>query len=233
MDASRIEQVYSSECRPFPIREQQSCRRDGISDAFGGLSSVDMYPAPFVIQEHATVPVSSHNSSVKDNVFDGGRLFEGQLSFRNTFVHFPVDRPVSLEAFTNDRNARSCPSSGVGFLGDAMNADDVRSYSASGGALPTEPVQPPVVLSLVDSVPEPTFDVGNLSDLPSVGSAGHHMGTCNPCAFTIKGCASGAGCSYCHLCDPTEKKRRRKEKASIVRGLRTLKKMDPRWILSV
>lgn len=279
MEASRIEQTYSSDRRPSLIQGQESCCRGGICDAFGGLSGVDIYPAPFVIkntfvecqlernpsldefyQERAAhscpnsnlgvseasadeekamvTPVSSHvsgmsspNTWIKDSVFESSRLFEGQLSFRNTFVHFPVDRPFSLEAFTNDRHARSCPSSGIGLQGGEMSADDAGTCAALDSALLREPVQPPVVLSLADTVPEPILDVVNFSNLPSVGSAGHHLGTCKPCAFTIKGCSSGASCSYCHLCDPTEKKRRRKEKATIMRGLRNLKKMDPRWIL--
>lgn len=183
-------------------------------------------------------PISSHVSGMSSPVrwttncgFDDGLLFEGQVSFRNTFVHFPVDRPSSLEAFINDRHARSCPSSGVWLQECEMNADDSGTFTADHHALPREPVQLPVVLSLADSVPEPALDLVDFSNLPSVGSAGHHLGTCKPCAFTIKGCASGAACSYCHLCDPTEKKRRRKEKATLLRGLRNLKKMDPRWIL--
>lgn len=278
MDSSNIGETYSFDRRPSLIHGQASCYGGGISDVFGGLSSVDMYPAPFVIkntfvecqvernpsldefyheraahscpnskfgvsgvsadEEKTTVtPVSSHSGGMsihntwsEDGVFDGNRFFDGQLSFRNTFVHFPVDKPVSLEAFANDRHARSCPSSGVGLQWEGMNVDDVGTRTPLASALPRELVEPPVFLSLADSVPEPILDVVNFSNLPSVGSAGHHSGTCQPCAFTIKGCSSGAGCSYCHLCDPTEKKRRRKEKATISRGLRNLKKMDPRWI---
>jgi len=48
--------------------------------------------------------------------------------------------------------------------------------------------------------------------LPSPGSAGHAQGTCKPCAFLhTKGCANGAACQFCHLCDPEEKKRRKRE----------------------
>lgn len=49
--------------------------------------------------------------------------------------------------------------------------------------------------------------------LPSPGSAGHGTGTCKPCAFLhTKGCANGTNCEFCHLCDPEEKKRRKREK---------------------
>jgi hypothetical protein len=49
--------------------------------------------------------------------------------------------------------------------------------------------------------------------LPSLGSAGHSLGTCKPCAFLYtKGCANGENCEFCHLCDAEEKKRRKAQK---------------------
>eukprot|EP00435_Cladocopium_sp_Y103_P059732 s1043_g21.t1 len=56
-------------------------------------------------------------------------------------------------------------------------------------------------------------------ELPSVGSAGHALGTCRPCAFLYaKGCFNGAACSFCHLCDRGEKKRRQKQKKAWFKG---------------
>lgn len=200
-----------------------------------------------VDEEKATVtPISSQMSGVsspisytKESVFVEGRLFEQPVSFRNTFVHFPVDRPVSLESFINERHARSCPSSGVGLTEGKIQADvDAEGVSQINGHTAFSPHeshlltrdlasaaqlfdQPRVVLSLAASVAEP---ISSFSGLPSVGSAGHHLGTCKPCAFTIKGCASGGDCPFCHLCDPSEKKRRRKEKATFLKGLSRLRK---------
>lgn len=56
--------------------------------------------------------------------------------------------------------------------------------------------------------------------LPTVGSAGHRFRKCKPCAFAWKesGCQSGANCKFCHLCDPAEKKRRRKAKLQLRRN---------------
>jgi len=52
--------------------------------------------------------------------------------------------------------------------------------------------------------------------LPSIGSVGHRLGVCKPCAFVFKeGCRSGAECKFCHLCDPGEKKRRKKERKDV------------------
>lgn len=50
--------------------------------------------------------------------------------------------------------------------------------------------------------------------LPTVGSLGHYDGSCKPCAFFWKeaGCSNGTACSFCHLCDSMEKKRRQKDK---------------------
>lgn len=60
-------------------------------------------------------------------------------------------------------------------------------------------------------------------DLPSVGSLGHYLQRCKPCAFVNKiGCANGTQCSFCHLCSPGEKKRRRKEKRCLLHATRKL-----------
>mmetsp|Transcript_66067 Transcript_66067/g.127614 ORF Transcript_66067/g.127614 Transcript_66067/m.127614 type:complete len:411 (+) Transcript_66067:57-1289(+) len=50
----------------------------------------------------------------------------------------------------------------------------------------------------------------------SVGSAGHELGQCRPCAWQYKekgGCKNGSYCDYCHLCPPGELKRRKREKS--------------------
>lgn len=57
----------------------------------------------------------------------------------------------------------------------------------------------------------------------SAGSALHALGQCKPCAFfTTKGCGNGLQCPFCHLCDPGEKKRRRKEKLHIRTAVKQL-----------
>ncbi|CAE7226560.1 unnamed protein product [Symbiodinium natans] len=56
--------------------------------------------------------------------------------------------------------------------------------------------------------------------LPSIGSASHYTGECRPCAFLhAKGCVNGTSCSFCHLCDKGEKKRRQKAKKAMFQGL--------------
>lgn len=57
--------------------------------------------------------------------------------------------------------------------------------------------------------------------IPSRGSALHQWGACKPCAFFIKeSCGNGAECPFCHLCETGEKKRRKKERASIRKEMR-------------
>jgi len=45
-----------------------------------------------------------------------------------------------------------------------------------------------------------------------IGSVGHGQGLCKPCVFFRKrGCILGARCSFCHLCEGGERKRRKKQ----------------------
>jgi hypothetical protein len=57
------------------------------------------------------------------------------------------------------------------------------------------------------------------SQYPTVGSQAHPFGTCTPCAFVYtKGCSNGVLCSFCHLCDMGERKRRAKDKRTAKKG---------------
>eukprot|EP00411_Alexandrium_monilatum_P040612 CAMPEP_0175411626 /NCGR_PEP_ID=MMETSP0095-20121207/42218_1 /TAXON_ID=311494 /ORGANISM="Alexandrium monilatum, Strain CCMP3105" /LENGTH=331 /DNA_ID=CAMNT_0016710607 /DNA_START=18 /DNA_END=1010 /DNA_ORIENTATION=+ len=70
-----------------------------------------------------------------------------------------------------------------------------------------------------------TVDEAVPSDLPSVGSAGHALGRCKPCAFfRSKGCHTGTECTWCHLCtraDLVHRKKAKKEKLRMKRTGRT------------
>mmetsp|Transcript_89087 Transcript_89087/g.276870 ORF Transcript_89087/g.276870 Transcript_89087/m.276870 type:complete len:373 (+) Transcript_89087:90-1208(+) len=58
------------------------------------------------------------------------------------------------------------------------------------------------------------------AELPSKGSALHPWGACKPCAFVFEvGCTNGVNCQFCHLCEPGEKKRRKKERRRMAKDL--------------
>eukprot|EP00928_Gymnodinium_smaydae_P063584 TRINITY_DN4711_c0_g5_i1.p1 TRINITY_DN4711_c0_g5~~TRINITY_DN4711_c0_g5_i1.p1 ORF type:complete len:248 (-),score=28.58 TRINITY_DN4711_c0_g5_i1:66-809(-) len=86
--------------------------------------------------------------------------------------------------------------------------------------------EPPQVLQLsaiLEGNQRSSADVaGGLPDsLPSVGSAQHGTGLCKPCAFLYtKGCRNDKECTFCHLCEGGEKKRRQKERKELVRQQR-------------
>lgn len=59
---------------------------------------------------------------------------------------------------------------------------------------------------------------------PTRGSIGHGSGRCKPCAFVhTKGCGNGFECPFCHLCEPGEKKKRRKDKIEARRATRDIR----------
>lgn len=50
--------------------------------------------------------------------------------------------------------------------------------------------------------------------LASIGSLGHYEGNCRPCAWIHKtsGCSNEHNCTFCHMCDEEELKKRKKDK---------------------
>lgn len=65
-------------------------------------------------------------------------------------------------------------------------------------------------------------------ECPSVGSIGHRLGLCKPCDFVHRGtCRTGGACKYCHLCGPSEQRRRKKERQRCTRAMRDLQSSAP------
>lgn len=82
------------------------------------------------------------------------------------------------------------------------------------------PATQPSILRLADAIAEP--ELGS-PELPTIGSTGHRLGSCKPCAFFhTKGCGNGLQCPFCHLCAAGEKKRRQKEKGAVKREFRRI-----------
>lgn len=79
------------------------------------------------------------------------------------------------------------------------------------------PHQLPLLISAHQpSIPAPIIPAPGSEERPSVGSAGHAVGLCKPCSFfRVKVCQNGAMCTFCHLCEAGEKKRRVKERKAI------------------
>mmetsp|Transcript_16186 Transcript_16186/g.29835 ORF Transcript_16186/g.29835 Transcript_16186/m.29835 type:complete len:182 (+) Transcript_16186:87-632(+) len=60
------------------------------------------------------------------------------------------------------------------------------------------------------SAPDPGLDLGQLDNLPSIGSAKHFLGTCKPCFFSPRktGCDKGHDCEWCHFSHDKSKRNR-------------------------
>jgi hypothetical protein len=69
-------------------------------------------------------------------------------------------------------------------------------------------------------------------ELPSRGSVLHRWGACRPCAFIYQdGCKNALDCQFCHLCEPGEKKRRKKERQTFKRETKTIQQAAAReWV---
>lgn len=84
----------------------------------------------------------------------------------------------------------------------------------------------PPVLLLANVIAEPLSESSQAPppgspEMPTIGSAGHWTGDCKPCAFFYKrGCTNGFQCTFCHLCDSGEKKRRQKSKVQQLKEMR-------------
>jgi len=90
----------------------------------------------------------------------------------------------------------------------------------SGNAVPTSPGAQAPILRLADAIGQP--ELGS-TEMPTVGSAGHYLGSCKPCAFFYtKGCGNASECSFCHLCPAGEKKRRQKVKGTVTREMQRM-----------
>eukprot|EP00929_Paragymnodinium_shiwhaense_P122900 TRINITY_DN96163_c0_g1_i1.p1 TRINITY_DN96163_c0_g1~~TRINITY_DN96163_c0_g1_i1.p1 ORF type:complete len:395 (+),score=48.26 TRINITY_DN96163_c0_g1_i1:164-1348(+) len=74
------------------------------------------------------------------------------------------------------------------------------------------------VYPVADEVPNSPASE-DMQALPSVGSRAHFSGKCKPCAFSWRpeGCSNGVACTFCHLCDSMEKKRRLQHKKLALR----------------
>jgi len=184
-----------------PNDESTAAKNDAsglhLEHSFGlGDRGADDSP-PFSGNEAASV---GDNKSLREDYPEG-------LIVRNTFLDF-AEEPIFLKM----RRVKSEPS---------MSAPSEPSPATRELIAP----RAPVVLELASNLDAPhgfgSLDVPTLGvDMPTIGSAQHYAGECKPCAFFWKpsGCSNGVQCTYCHLCDPSERKRRQKEKKAAFRA---------------
>jgi len=127
---------------------------------------------------------------------------------RNTFIDFE-GLPQILEGCSWGKKARSCPTSPMAStarVGGPPAEALVGSFSFfNDNEEDLRQLEPSQSAEKCGSEAKSNF---------SVGSAGHAARRCKPCAFyhADKGCANGQNCTFCHLCEPGEKKRRQKQK---------------------
>lgn len=172
------------------------------SKTVGGIDAAELdmdYPSGLVTwdaDDAAPLRKSKTTPGMDDHGL--GNMYPEGLIVRNTFLDFD-EAPVFLEM----RRVKSEPNRPV--------LSSVASVMQAEPALEITP-EAPRMLGLA-SMLECTPHVGS-PEVPTVGSAEHHLGKCKPCGFFWKpvGCSNGASCPYCHLCDPSEKKRRQKER---------------------
>lgn len=168
--------------------------------------------------------------------------YSAPLCVRRTFIDYPVERTPSLDEFLKERQVpHSWPSSrvqeverpdpGVDAVSEVTTPMPRHTQSATSWL---ESATAANSRESSDEDESPTAGIRQLGSgfddfvgasvasgpalgsaaLPTVGSAGHNSRRCKPCAFVLKGCNSGIHCPFCHLCEPGEKKRRRKEKVA-------------------
>jgi len=79
--------------------------------------------------------------------------------------------------------------------------------------MPPPPPGPPATADAAPASAVPAHPLLGSPECPTIGSALHCQGACRPCAHAFtKGCATGIGCQFCHLCGPGELKRRQRER---------------------
>jgi len=172
------------------------------------------------------------------------------ITVKNTFVEMAIPKPFEWDGCFEQRAIQSAPGSvfnspvtrredpwfkldQVCYDGESDSEQDDEISCSSDQKLSINHPMPsfffqqqlamPPTLRLAEAIEPPPV----LAAIPTVGSAGHGVRKCKPCAFVWKesGCQSGTSCKFCHLCDPAEKKRRRKAKLQLRRD-RTMKKAE-------
>jgi len=141
-----------------------------------------------------------------------GQEFASPSAFTDGFPHVTgVPQPYAIGS-GHSRTRVVLPSSCQ--FSEACPADSKGVASGVACLMALGTSSPPTGWGFQTVTAPPDHAAPGSEEMPSVGSAGHATGRCKPCAFFHKaeGCANGLTCQFCHLCQPDEKQRRRKEK---------------------
>mmetsp|Transcript_25331 Transcript_25331/g.72240 ORF Transcript_25331/g.72240 Transcript_25331/m.72240 type:complete len:540 (-) Transcript_25331:71-1690(-) len=173
------------------------------------LAPAPTIPAPFHAEAHARFQDLHSQGSLRNQLDAAG------LGVKNTFLHYSADDGEQPDY----KPAKSGPAKLFG-----MEAAEPAWVPLPASGLPPlvqAPALPSGAVPVVEAAP--TASVGSAdpmapteAPMTSFGSAGHALGNCKACAHVWKpgGCAKGAECTFCHLCDEEDFKQRRRDKLS-------------------
>lgn len=221
LDEARVVEGLPLEPPPLPFGGEETPSKVMLPNYWPRTMSIDsLEEALNVTRKDDATPVKV----TKPN-FWGGNDVPEDLTEPRQVARVPGGSPMSS------------PAAKVTLWPRTLSGDDLAAMlsetGASAGSLPPPPaILPPFmtvnapppppaqgacpssesqVVSLASALP-PEPEIGS-PELPTMGSRGHRLGTCKPCAFLhTKGCTNGKDCAFCHLCSRGEKKRRQREK---------------------
>jgi hypothetical protein len=148
----------------------------------------------------------------EDTVYSPGETLRRSANFSvscawnplKTSLAIPDSHPVALKS-TMMVTEQMPPGLSIADMEQPQHSDGEAAPISSRSTVDTE--------TAVASITRGKDELLGTPEMPTRGSAQHSLRNCKPCAFVHKeGCQSGVECQFCHLCQPGEKKMRKKER---------------------
>lgn len=216
----------------YDVGEQPDWRPSKSAPTWRANSSADKSSRAFMQvrrndpMQDANTDVPSEENIIYQSTASSVNEPPRALPVKNTFIHLDVgDQPEYRPTVSGPASMNRVPYADPAFVPLSSTLEESASsprWSPEVGQTDctanTEGTMGPVFLSIPSASLVPSagqFDA-DPSLLPSVGSVGHAAEKCKPCAHIWKpnGCDKGHFCTFCHLCDEEDFKRKRKEKLS-------------------